>query len=245
MEKKIVIKKNGYVLFFVNIVILLSLLLFRTYFLSVGYHAGLVNIMLMVNLLVLIVGIIFNVLIIKNERSYDENKSIKIVITCFVIYILINTLGVYLLNKPLDKGYTKISEMLSSYCDSYGCDKYETVKSGFYEEFVIKKTYFDYNNVQNSIDIHTKYNSKQVISVTSVIYSEKNMFSENLIGEQLSGYYKNFGCEISDEKIREAFENRFNGEIKDNNVIYQVSEIYKDEQLDKLRTKITLTLEKK
>lgn len=242
MEKKIDIKKNGYVLFFVNIGILLTLLLFRTYYISVGYHVILVNAMLGINIFILLVGIFFNVLIIKRKDYYDEKKSIKLIIVCFIVYILINTLGVYLINKPLDNGYTKISETLSSYCDSFECDKYETIKSGLYEEFVIKKQYFDYDNVQNNIEIYTKYNSKQVVSVKAIIYSENDLFSENLIKEQLASFYDNFNYEISSPKIKEAFDKRFDGKVFDDNATYKVDEIYSEGQLHKLKTTITLEI---
>lgn len=240
MKKKVDIKKQDYVLFCVNLGILITLFIFRFYYLNTGYHVILVNVMLLINVLLLLLGISFNIFIFKKGNYFNEKKIITIIIVCFIIYLLINTLGVYLINKHFDKGYTKISVRLSSYCNSYGCDRYETIKSGIYEEFIIKKQYFDYNNVKNSIEIYTKYNSKKIISITSIIYSEKDLFSETLINEQLKGYYKNFNCELSEEKIKEAFNNRFNNKVIDGNTIYKVTEIYNKGQLDKLKTEITL-----
>ena len=136
----------------------------------------------------------------------------------------------------------KISEQLSSYCELYECEQYETVNNGSFKEFILKKQYFDYNGVQNNIEIITKYDYKSIVSVTAFIYSEKEMFSENLIKEQLKGYFDNFNCKLSEEKIKEAFDNRFIGKITNDNLTYQVIEIYDNNQLQKIKTKITLSL---
>ena len=242
MNKSMEIRKHTYVLFFVNLAILFTLILFKMYFTTKGYHYLIVNVMLIINIIILLFGIFIDVLFLRKPDRYDENKMTVIVLTCFCIYILINTLGVYLINKPFDEGYTKISTTLSEYCDTFGCDRYETVKEGIYEDFIIKNTYFDYNNVENNIEIHTKYSSKQVVSVSSTIYSENELFSETLIREQLKNYFINFDYDISEEKIREAFNSRFTGSVKDGKATYKVSEIYDDEQLEKIKTEITLNL---
>lgn len=242
MQKKINIKKRDYLMFFVNILILVTMLLFRYYFISIGYYFVLINIILAINILFLILGIIFNILFIVKENFLSEKKSIIVISLLLILYIFVNTLGIYLLNKPFKKGYAKISEQLSSYCELYECEQYETVNNGSFKEFILKKQYFDYNGVQNNIEIITKYDYKSIVSVTAFIYSEKEMFSENLIKEQLKGYFDNFNCKLSEEKIKEAFDNRFIGKITNDNLTYQVIEIYDNNQLQKIKTKITLSL---
>lgn len=242
MNKKVEIKKNMIVLFVINILVLLTLILFKVLFTSISYYSLLVNGMLIVNIIVLIAGIIFNVLMLKEPDKYDEKKSIIVFVSCFIIYLLINTLGIYLINKPYEAKFSKISSELSSYCSSYGCDRYETYKEGKYEVFVIKKMYFDFDKAQNELEIHTKYDTKGVVSVKAVVYSRKQSYSESLIKNQLKDYYSNFNYDIKEQKITEAFEKRFTTNVKDGNVTYKVKEIYKKKELDKLKTEITLTV---
>ena len=118
MEGKIEIKKNGYVLFVINIITLITLVFFRIIYQQLGFYTLLLNIVLAINIIFLIFGIIFNILFIKNVNKYNVKKSIIIIIVIFIFYLLLNTFGVYLINNQIGKGYTKINSMLSSYCES-------------------------------------------------------------------------------------------------------------------------------
>lgn len=244
MNRKLDIKKHAYVLFAINLLVLLTLFLFKTYYTYKGYHVILINAMVIVNIMIFILGICFNVEFVKNPNRFNENKSIKTIIICFIIYLLLNTLGIYIINKPLDAGYTNISSVLVSYCDSFECERYETVKVGNYEDFIIKKGYFDYNNVQNDIEIHTKYSSNEIILVKAIIYSEKDLFSETLIKEQLESYFDHFNVKLSEEKIKMAFDKRFEDKVLYENMSYRVTEVYNKGQLEKLKTVIILKLNK-
>lgn len=243
MNKKINIIKNAYVLFVVNIIVLLTLIFFRSLYSKLGYSSLLINILFVINLVLLLVGIIFNVLFVKSPKKYDNKKYIILILVIFVVYLLLNTLFVNLINKSLTFGYTKINSKLASYCDNYDCDKYETITKDGYEEFIIEKNYFDYNNEQNKIKIVTKYNTDKILLVSAEIYSKKEMFSETLIANNIRPYFDNFKYEVSDKKIREAFENRFSSSIIDGKTIYKVTEIYNDDnELENIKTNITLNL---
>ena len=148
----------------------------------------------------------------------------------------------FFINKPLSAGYTKINSKLSSYCDTYGCDKYETINKVGYEKFVIHKNYFDYDNKSNDIKIETYYNTKNVTKVIAEVYSRKEMFSETLIRDNLKNYMSEFGYDVKEEKIREAFDKRFESSVKDGIAVYGVKEIYEKENLKSLKTIITLNL---
>lgn len=243
MNNKINIIKNTYILFIVNIVVLISLVFFKSIYTKLGYFPSLVNCIFIFNIIILVIGIIFNILFLKKVDFFDNKKSLITIIIIFIIYLLINTLFVIGINKILGKSYAKINSTLSSYCDNYGCDSYKTITKNGYEEFVVNKSYFDYDNIQNDLTIVTKYNNKKILSVTATVYSRKQMFSETIIKDNLKNYFINFNCNINEEKIREAFDKRFDSSIKDNDVTYKVTEIYNnDGELEKLKTTITLKL---
>lgn len=242
MNKNIELRKNCMILFILNICALLLMILFKVYFSSVGYPAFLINIMLGINILFLALGIVFNFILFTKPNKFDERKSIILTGVLFFIYVLINTVGVVIINKPLSSGYKKIADQLTLYCDTYVCDRYETINQGGIRDFIIRKTYLDYNGVSNDIEIHTKYDSSDVISVQAIVYSQNEMFSEMLIKEQIKVYFDNFGVSVSETLIKDAFDNRFKGSIKKDNLDYKVSEVYEEGELIKLKTIITLKL---
>ena len=242
MEEKLEIKKNGYVLFVVNIITLITLVFFRIIYSQLGFYSLLLNIFLIINIIFLIVGIIFNVLFIKNVNKYDVKKSIIITLIIFFIYLLLNTVGIYFINSQMSKGYSKINSMLSSYCESFGCDKYDTVSGNGYEDFVINKSYYDYDGSSNNLEITVRYNTNGVDYVEAVIYSRNELFSPRIIRTELSDYYDNFNYKISEDKIKEAFDNRFKSSVKDGNATYRVVEIYKNGALERLKTTINLKI---
>ena len=68
------------------------------------------------------------------------------------------------------------------------------------------------------------------------------MFSETLIKDNLKNYMSEFGYDVKEEKIREAFDKRFEFSVKDGIAVYRVKEIYEKENLKSLKTIITLNL---
>ena len=244
MNKRIELKKNCMVLFIINVCVLISLLLFKIYFSKVGYLPILVNSFLVINIILLIVGIIFNVILFKNPNLYDEKKSLIIMCVVFFTYVLFNTVGMVIINKPFSSSYKKIANELSSYCDKYVCDKFENINEGSTRDFVINKTYLDYNGIQNDIEIHTKYDVNGVFFVEATVYSQNEMFSWDDIKQQVQLYYDNFDVTIDESLIKEAFDKRFNGSVKKDKISYRVSEIYEDGELIKLKTVISLNLKR-
>lgn len=242
MNKSIELRKNCIILFLLNIGALLLMILFKSYFSSVGYSTLLINIMLGINIVFLATGIVFNFILFARPNKFDEKRSIILMGILFSAYVLINTVGMVIINKPLSSGYKKIADQLTLYCDTYVCDRYETINQGGVKDFIIRKTYLDYNGVSNDIEIHTKYDSSDVISVQAIVYSQNEMFSEMLIKEQIKVYFDNFEVNVSETLIKDAFDNRFKGSIKKDNLDYKVSEVYEDGELIGLKTIITLRL---
>lgn len=242
MNKKMNIIKNAYVLFIMNLLVFVTLIFFKSLYTKLGYNTTLINVVFIINLLLLITGITFNILFVKDPKRYDNRNCMIIMVVCFSIYLLLNSVLMIPVNKVLSSGYTKINSKLSSYCVTYGCDKYETTTKNGYEEFWVSKTYFDYNGMENDLEIVTKYNTKGVLSIVATVYSKKEMFSETLIKDSLKDYFLNFNENINEVKIREAFDKRFTSSVKEGNMTYKVTEIYKSGKLEKLETTITLSL---
>ncbi len=242
MNKNIEIKRNCLVLFILNIFVLLTLILFRIYFSNVGYPQVIVDTALIINIVILIIGVIFNIILVIKPNLFNERKSLITFCVLFIIYVLLNTVGVVIINDKLSDGYAEIADDLAGYCETYVCDSYETINEDGLKDFIINKTYLDYNGVENEIEIHTKYDLKDVVSVEATVSSQNEMFSEGLIKEQVQTYYNNFGVAIDESLIRQAFDNRFGEPVKKDNLTYKVSEIYEDGELIRLDTIITLDL---
>ena len=122
------------------------------------------------------------------------------------------------------------------------CDKYETTNLGNKRDFIIYKNYYDYNNLRNSIKIHTIYDTSKIINIKAIIYSNNELFSEQLIYDEVNAYFLKFDIYISSEMIREAFINRDKNNIKEDNINYKVISVYKDGMLDKFETIIDVVL---
>lgn len=243
MNKNLDIRRNTNVLFVLNIVVFITMIFFRNYYGKLGYTNLIINTVLFINIVVLIVGIVFNVFFIKDARKYDSNKVLMIIFIIFFAYLFLNTVGTISINKIVRGRYLTMANKVRNYCKTYNCDNYEVLTEDGYEIFVIKNTYFDYDNKKNDLEIRTKYSRDEVVSVVATVYSRKEMFSEALIEEKTKNYFYNFNAKIDNKKIRDAFEKRFDGEVNDGNINYKVREVYnKKKELEKLKTVITLTL---
>lgn len=243
MNKNLDIRRNTNVLFVLNIVVLITMIFFRNYYGKLGYTTFIINTLLVVDIICLIIGIIYNILFIKNPNKYDNKKTTLIIAIVFTIYLILNTVGTITFNNIVRGSYLTMSSRVSGYCKKYVCDKYETISEDGYEVFIINNKFYDYDKKENELEIRTKYSKDEIVSVVATVYSRKQMFSETLIKEKIKDYYYNFNAEIDETKIRDAFNDRFDGSITDNNINYKVREIYnKDSELEKLKTTITLTL---
>ena len=62
MNKKINIIKNAYILFIINVIIFITMVFFRSLYSKLGYNAILINVFMVVNIVLLVLGIVFNFL---------------------------------------------------------------------------------------------------------------------------------------------------------------------------------------
>lgn len=236
MNKNVVLNKNTIVLFVLNILTILSCFLFRTYFITLGYLKNLIDVVMMLNIIIIIIGILFNVILLIHPNKFKIRQSIIIMVIVFLIYLIINTLGVNLINKKITFSYNKTSDKLFSYCNSFECDKYNTKVNGKNRDFIINKSYIDFNGVKNEVEIHTIYDLKGVKKVKAVVYCQNEMFSEYLINEQVKSYFYNFNVATDESLIKKAFDDRFTGDVKKDNITYKVEEVYNDGILTNLKT---------
>lgn len=242
MNRKIEINFTCKYLFIVNMIILFSLVLFKSVYTKLGYYYNLVNSIFIFNIILFIIMILYNIYTLFNPKLKQKNIII-IISLIFILYILFNTLGIYLLNIPYNKKYLKISNKLTTYCEKYMCDTFDTINNKSNKSFIIRKTYLDYNNNLNDIEIKNDFNSKKVYYITAYIYSNNRSFSAELIKDELDLYLKNFNITLDEELIKKAFDKRFKGEIESKNIKYKVVEIYdKKKVLQKLKTKISIKL---
>ena len=243
MNKKIMLQKNTIFLFFLNILVLITLIAFKMIFSKIGYSILWVNLMFIINIITLIIGIIFNIVLVINPTRYSVKKSVVVMLSCFIIYLLLNIMGTYVINKTIIKKYSLVSNKLIVYCKSYSCDRYETKKEGKYLDFIIKNTYYDYNNNKQYFEIHNFCDTNNVKSVDAIIYSDNNSFSQELIKDLIYDYFINFGAHIDAVKIKEAFDKRFDDFIvTDDELSYRVSEIYENNKLTGLKTEIKYSM---
>lgn len=237
MNKEIKLQRNTIILFIVNILMILSMFIIKFYYNYKMYEKKLLTLIIIIDILIILFGIAYNFFLLISKK--DNEKSIVIIITYATIFIILNTIVIYFINKPIALGYQKNALLLSNYCKENQCDNYYNVSHNNYREFVIKNTYFDYNNEENKIEIHIKYTSKNIISFKASIYSNSNLFSEKIIKDELEKYTLYFNKTLDEETIRKAFELRFDSEVENKGVIYKVSEIFKKENLVSLKTDVS------
>ena len=235
-------EKNTIILFIINLMVFVGTIFSKNLYTNKGYFTHLINITLIINLVILTVGIIYNIIFVKNPDKYDNQKYTILIISVFLFFLLINSVFIIFSNRYLNKKYTNVNSILSSYCNEFICDKYETVTSGSEEKFIIQNTYFDYENVQNNLKITTTYNTHEILFIKAEVYSRNESFSETLIKDNLKDFFSKFHYEINENKIKEAFDKRFDSPVRDKNATYKVTEIYKNKELVNLKTIITLDL---
>lgn len=240
MNKEIKIDRNIKILFIVDILVFVMTLILRYTYINIGYYYKLVNIAFILNILFFILCIIYTIYLVLGKKVLDH--FILIIFSLLGVYILFNTLGVIFINKPIEKQYKKTAEKVLSYCEQYSCDTYETKYMKDKRILTIQKTYFDYDNNENTIVFETLYDKDKIINLTASIDSSSDLYSEEIIKKELDSYFLIFDKQINEKYVINAFENRFIGEIKHNDMTYKVTEIYDNNNLIKLKTIITLKL---
>ena len=217
MNKIVDIRKNTIILFIINLMVFVGTIFSKNLYTNKGYFTHLINITLIINLVILTVGIIYNIIFVKNPDKYDNQKYTILIISVFLFFLLINSVFIIFSNRYLNKKYTN-------------------------EKFIIQNTYFDYENVQNNLKITTTYNTHEILFIKAEVYSRNESFSETLIKDNLKDFFSKFHYEINENKIKEAFDKRFDSPVRDKNATYKVTEIYKNKELVNLKTIITLDL---
>lgn len=242
MNKNIELTKNIKVLFGVNLFILISLFLFRLIFNGLGYYSLLVNIMTIINVVFLLFGIVYNVLMIVKKEQFDNKNSFIIIVVAAIIYLVINTVGICLISKPIENKYKKYSDKLYKYCELYECETYEVITKKDKKEYIIENNYLDYNNNLNSIKLNALYDINGIYEINAVIISDNELYSEDLIKDKIDDFFNYFDKEINKELIKKAFVLRFEGDVKEKEYVYKVTEVYNEKILSKIKTEIMVKL---
>ena len=242
MSKNIELTKNIKVLFGVNLFVLISLFFFRLLFNDLGYYFALVNIMTVINVVFLLFGIVFNVLLLIKKECFDNKTSFIAIIVATIIYLIINTVGIYILNKPIQNKYNEYSNKLYKYCKLYECETFEIISNNDKKEYIIENNYLDYNNNLNSVKFNAIYDINGIYEISAVIISDNELYSQDLIKEIVDNYFNYFNKKIDTELIKRAFDIRFEGELKENEYIYKVTEVYDENILLKIKTEIMVKL---
>ena len=241
MDKKIIINNSSIIYFVLNIVLLTISLFLKQFYSNIGYSLSLVNITFVINIIILLLSIAFNIyLLLYNNISLK--KVIISVVIISIIYSFMNFIMVPLLDKKYNSEYYKTTEKLVSYCKEFSCNKYETSNLKNKKKFSLEKNYTDYNSETQLIKFNVVYDKSGVSNIETVVYSSNESYSSYLIKEQISSYLSKFNVEIVEEKINEAFEKRDNNSIKHNDVIYKVESIYNKDNLDGFKTIMKISL---
>ena len=238
MNKEVKLSKNTITLFMCNIFVLFSMFGFKYYYTYKMYEKKIISVFLIINIVIFLLAVAYNLFMLLSQKD-NKKRDLIFIVFYLVFYLLLNTMVIYIINKPISDGYKKNSLVLSKYCETYNCENFYNETHDAYRDFVIKNRYFDYNNDEKDIQIRIKYNHKNIISVKAIIYSNSSSFSEKNIKEQIDKYFLYFNKDIKEALIRKAFDSRFNGKIIDNGITYKVSEIYEKGKLVSLKTEIS------
>lgn len=244
MNKEIKLEKNTKLMFCINIFLLISIFLFNYIFKYLNVYHKIINIFTIINISILVISVIFNIFVILKQDKYNNKIWFKRMIIGLIIYVLLNTFIVYLINKPYQLKLNRIENELVSYCDYYECETYEVKNEKEHYNFYITKKYLDYDNMYNNIEINNYYDIEGVKNIKLVIYSRKEMFSELLINEEVKYWLNNFDISTNYETIYKAFTNSPN-KITENGITYEIVDNYENNTFKVLKTIITLKINSK
>ncbi len=240
MNNKIIIRKDNRRLLVISILMLVLTFIFKFIYSYLGFSISICNIFFIINILLILITIIFNLLLIfKYEKLKKILKYIKIF---FIVYILLNTLITIVFNIPYLINVGKVEEKIVKNCDKYGCETFDTNKN----IFELSKQYLDYSGNSNYINIKNYYNDVGVYKIEAEVYSEKSLYSEYLIYEQIKDWFSMYyGSEPEFYYIGEAFKRREKGEeLTKNKYTYKVEEVYENDTLIKMKSIIILNINK-
>ena len=240
MDKKIKLGPSSIMVFILNIIIFIASIFLKRFYTGLGYYPGILDVTFIINIILLLVCILFNIYILIKDAIPLKKVIISAAIIC-IFYSIVNFGLVFFANKKYNSSYSRINQKLIIYCKEYYCNKYETFNLKNKRKFSLEKKYRDYNNETQLIKINVIYNKQNIEEIESIIYSSNESYSSYLIKEQLSLYLSNFNIEIEEKKIDEAFKKRDNN-IKYENILYEVKGVYKRKNLEGFKTKIKISL---
>ena len=245
MNKEIRLKNDAIVLFFANIVMIIIIFIMRYICGIIGVSNFVKNLISIINILILLLGIYFNIVVYKEKINDNVRKNIILTVCLVLAIILQEVSGVFIINKITLSKYSKVTDEIVNYCRQQKCDKYETIKKDKYLDFKITNKYLDSNEKSNYYEIHNICTTSEVVQINIIVYSDKDSYSEDLIVRLTSDYLKQYNTEISTTALGKAFEKRLlNDKEIEGNVTYLVTEKYnKSNKLLGLITTIEIRLE--
>lgn len=240
MNNKVIIKKDNKRLLIISLLIMVLTFIFKFLYSYLGFNNSICNIFFIINILLVIIFCIFNLMLIfKYEKLKKFMKYIKII---FISYIILNTIITIIFNVPYLIDIRKVQEKIASNCDNYNCETFNSNKN----IFTLTKQYLDYSGNSNYINIKNYYNDVGVYKIKAEIYSNKELFSEYLVYEQVKDWFIiYYGIEPDFFYIGEAFRKKGSVEnLSKNKYTYKVEDVYENNELIKIKTIIILNIDK-
>lgn len=240
MNNKVIIKKDNKRLLVFSLLMLVLAFIFKFIYSYLGFNISICNIFFIINILLIIILSIFNLVLI--FKSNKLKKYIKFVKVLFVFFIILNTIITIIFNIPYLRDIRKVKEKIVSNCDNYNCETFNTNKN----IFSITKQYLDYSGNSNYINIKNYYNDVGVYKIEAEIYSNKELYSEYLVYEQVKDWFIiYYDSEPEFFYIGEAFRKKDKVEnLSKNKYTYKVEDIYENDELVKIKTIIILNIDK-
>ena len=240
MNNKVNIRKDNKRLLVLSILMLVLAFIFKFIYSYLGFSISICNIFFIINILLLVITIAFNLLLV---FKYDKfKKFLKFIRVYFIGYILLNIVITIIFNIPYLINIRKVEEKIVNNCDIYECETFDSNKN----VLKLTKQYLDYSGNSNYINIKNYYNDVGVYKIVAEVYSEKSLYSEYLIYEQVKDWFSlYYGSEPEFYYIGEAFKRREKSEkVSKNKYTYKVEEVYEDNTLIKMKSIIILNIDK-
>lgn len=243
MDKKVDLNFRTVLSFSIGLIFLLLAFAFKKIFFSLAYPIVIINTFFILNMVLFALFISFSVIIkFKNFDSNNKKRDIVFALFIVIIFVLINMMGPYLASKPITNKYKDLALIFSEYSNNANCETYGEIKNSKYYEYIATKRYFDYNNNENMAKFYIKYDYDKIDIVRATLNVNPDVFSDILLGGEVNSFFNNFDVNIDSNKIRQAFDKRFESAINDNdyNIKYQVVEEYEDDNLVAIKLIVTL-----
>lgn len=239
MNNKVNIKKSNKKLLVLSIFVLMLSIVFKILYSYLGFSISICNIFFIINIFLLLITVVYNILLLFKYDTF--NKYLKFIKLYIIFYIILNTVITIICNIPYLINISHVEEKIVSNCESFNCETFDYNKN----VFTLTKQYLDYSKNSNYINIKNYYNQVGVYKIKAEIYSDKNLFSEYLIYEQVKDWFiMYYDIEPDFYYIGEAFKRRETKEkLEKNKYSYYVEEVYENDELIKMKTIIILNID--